>query len=103
MRLLIDNPNPLNVLDMRELDFCPESFQVITIQFEHLWNIHKILDSCRSWIYNNLSGRYCIFEDLKIVDNKLETVYQIGFEEASESTMFSLGCPVLHGHDIKLV
>jgi hypothetical protein len=48
MRLLIDNPNPLNVLDMRELDFCPESFQVITIQFEHLWNIHKILDSCRS-------------------------------------------------------
>lgn len=102
MRLLIDDPNPLNVLEMRELKFCPDHFTKLIVQSDS-WLIQKSIDQCRTWIYNNLSGRYCIVEDLKLVDNKLETVFQIGFEEASESTMFSLGCPVLHGTNVKLV
>ena len=95
MRFLHDEPNPLNVLELRELNFCPKSWTTVNIN-AHNWMANRIIDESRNWIYNNLSGRFCIISDVEIVNNKLEIVHKIGFEEASESTMFSLGCSVLH-------
>jgi hypothetical protein len=95
MRFLHDDPNPLNVLEIRELNFCPKDWTSIKIGTND-WNIQRKVDECRQWIYNNLSGRFCIVSDTEIVKNKMEIVYKIGFEEASESTMFNLGCSVLH-------
>jgi len=101
MRFLHDDPNPLNVLEIREINFCPSNWTSIKLSGNN-WNIARDIESCREWIYNNLSGRFCIVIDTDIVNNKMEIVHKIGFEEASESTMFSLGCSVLHDRDVTL-
>lgn len=96
MRFLHDDPNPLNVLEIRELNFCPSSWECVKLETKNSWEINNTIEECRKWIYSNLNGRFCIISDSALVDNKIEIVYKIGFEEASESTMFSLGCSVLH-------
>ena len=101
MRFLHDDPNPLNVIEMRELNYCPKDWTTVNLTGQS-WNISRQIDSCRNWIFNNLSGRFCIISDTEVVNNKLEIVHKIGFEEASESTMFSLGCSVLHDRDTAL-
>ena len=95
MRFLHDAPNPLNVLEIREIDFCPTDWATVKINSTS-WLINNTIEEIRRWVYNNLSGRFCIVSDVEIVDGKMEIVHKIGFEEASESTMFSLGCSVLH-------
>ena len=95
MRFLHDKPNPLNVLEIREINFCPKSWTTVMIK-GNPWDVTSNIDSCRQWIYNNLSGRFCIISDTELVDNKIEIVYKVGFEQGSESTMFSLRCSVLH-------
>jgi len=95
MRFMHDTPNALNVLEIRELNFCPTHWTTVNLN-GNSWSIAKDIDTCREWIYNNLSGRFCIISDTEVVENKMEIVYKVGFEEASESTMFSLGCSHLH-------
>jgi len=98
MRFLHDEPNPLNVMEMRELDYCPAHWTTVRINASN-WLINSVIDEIRNWVYNNLSCRFCIVTDVEVVDGKMEIVHKIGFEEASESTMFSLGCSVLHDLD----
>ena len=95
MRFLHDDPNPLNVLEIRELNFCPVDWATVKLNGDK-WNISRTIEECRQWIFNNLSGRFCIVNDVQVVNNKMEIIHKIGFEEAGESTMFSLGCSVLH-------
>lgn len=102
MRLLMQDPNPLNVLGIRELNYMPKNFECITLKNEG-WMIQSVVENARQWIYNNLEGRFCIVTNLKTINNKMEVVYQIGFEEPGESTIFSLGCSVLHNQNIQLV
>jgi len=37
------------------------------------------------------------------LDNKIEQVYILGFEDPSESSFFSLACPVLASQELKIV
>jgi hypothetical protein len=103
MRLLFDDPNPANVLKTREYNYCPNTWTSIVLGVRDSWSLRSDVDEIRSWIFNNLSGNFCIVNDVKIVDNKMEVVTKIGFEEASESTMFSLGCSVLHDRGITII
>jgi hypothetical protein len=49
------------------------------------------------WILQNLDSRFCIRKNTGLVDdNKMTTVYEVGFEDPKELTMFSLGCQILH-------
>jgi len=102
MRLLVQDPNPLNVLDIRELDTMPIHFEKLSLKIES-WNYTNTIDNIRDWIYNNLNGRFAIIQDLYLVDNKMENVYQIGFEDASEVSYFSLACSVLATDQVKIV
>ena len=61
------------------------------------------IEEVKRWIYNNLSSRFCIVQDLEILDNKIEQVYILGFEDPSESSFFSLACPVLASQELKIV
>jgi len=96
MRFLHDDPNPLNVLEIRELDYLPSNWEKVDLNIQNHWRIQYNLDEIRKWIYNNLQGRFCVVSDTGIIDNKMEIVYKIGFEIPGEATMFSLGCSVLH-------
>ena len=103
MRLLIDDPNPYNVLEIRKLRFIPKHFTVIKLQHHVPYWTNSLLTTIDNWIYNNCSGRYSIAEDLDVVDNKVEKIIKIGFENASESSYFSLGCSELTGHEVKVL
>ena len=96
MRFLHDDPNPLNVLEIRELDFLPKSWETVSLTNMISYRAEYQIGEFRKWIYNNLSGRFCIVSDLEIINNKMEIVFKVGFEVPGEATMFSLGCSHLH-------
>jgi|SRR6056300_1891058 hypothetical protein len=102
MRLLIDDPNPFNVLEIRELDFCPKNWTTVKLK-NNSYRSDITANQIKKWIYNNLSGRFCVVTDLDIIDNKLETITKIGFELSEESTMFNLACSHLHDGEVKVL
>jgi hypothetical protein len=102
MNNVLDNPNYLNILNIRKLNFIPKHFTTIKIINESYWG-NSILTSLDKWIYNNLNGRYAIVEDLDILENKTVKVCKIGFEIRSESSYFTLGCSDLAGQDVKVL
>jgi hypothetical protein len=91
MALVKGRANPLNLLALRKVYRLPPNFT--KIKLTNLENI-KLTEL---WIYQNLDGRYSFIKTTGIGnDNKLTTVYEVGFEDARELTMFTLGCPYLH-------
>ena len=88
--------NPLNVHGLRQLDWCPPHFERVT--FETFVNEKMI----SSWIYENLSGRFYVGDiDVartpggKVIDRQT----LVAFEQASESTYFSLFLPQINPAD----
>lgn len=102
MKLLMNGPNPLNVLDIREVETMPIHFQKINVKISS-WHGERTVNEIRNWIYNNLDGRFAVTEMLHLIDNKLENVYQIGFEKGSELSYFSLACSVLADDQVIIV
>lgn len=89
--------NPLNVLNQRSVDYIPDHFTVIdyTVGMEHAYQAPaKMIANITDWIFNKLDGRFHVV-NCGIVQNKTnvnEMLYliKIGFEQAEESTFFSL-------------
>jgi len=80
---------PLDVLNMRELDFLPKHFVTATINERYS---QKIVH----WVRNKLTGRYCVCRTPQIdSDDKLKTLSVIGFENEKELTYFMLACPYI--------
>lgn len=85
--------NPLNVLEIRRVGFCPPYFESVTLAPGY--NLAKAIDE---WIYDNLSGRYFIGNALEICQDNNKPFTQrikIGFENPSELSYFVLACPIL--------
>mgnify|MGYP000865462062 CR=1 FL=1 len=84
--------NPLNVLDIRKVEFCPPYFETAVI--DPSYNIHVAIDD---WIYSNCSGRYYIGTTVEENEshNGIKRKLKIGFEESKELTYFMLACPYL--------
>ena len=80
---------PLDILNMRELDFLPKHFVTTPINDRYS---QKIIH----WVRNKLAGRYCVCRTPQIdSDNKLKAVSVIGFEDDKELTYFMLACPYI--------
>ena len=47
MRLLAQDPNPLNILDIRELDYVPTHFEKIKLKCEMYYGTEKIEEEVR--------------------------------------------------------
>lgn len=84
--------NPLNVHNLRRVDWCPPHFTKVVIP--------KVVNErgLNGWIYENLSGRFCLdVVDLKDPHTKFGTSYTrhtfIAFENAGEASYFSLCLP----------
>jgi hypothetical protein len=86
--------NPLNVLKIRKVEFCPPYFETITIELTY--NLSKALNE---WIFDNLSGRYYIGDSIGLQDNdfdkKIHRKIKVGFENSKEMSYFMLACPLL--------
>ena len=50
MKLLVQDPNPLNILGIRELDTMPIHFEKIDVRIT-TWRIDNVADDIKNWIY----------------------------------------------------
>ena len=93
MALVRGKVNALALLEMRKLKRMPPNFAKITLKgLDHI-NVRSV----ELWILQNLDSRFCIRKNTGLIDdNKMTKVYEVGFEEPKELTMFSLGCHILH-------
>lgn len=79
-----NEPNPLNVHNLRKLKHCPPHFEQVI--FDLYTNESKIIN----WIYDNLDKRfYAGYHDVK-ADGKVIRSYRVAFENHSEASHFSL-------------
>jgi hypothetical protein len=93
MALVRGKVNALALLEMRKLKRMPPNFAKITLKGLDHANVRSV----ELWILQNLDSRFCIRKNTGLIDdNKMTTVYEVGFEEPKELTMFSLGCHILH-------
>ena len=87
----LKDPNPLDVLGIRRVNFCPPHFA--TVMVPRRYNIDKAI--C-SWIDDNLTGRYYFGQSIKLdQDNNLNQTNTVGFEQEKELSFFMLACPHL--------
>ena len=98
--------NPLNVLNQREVSRLPEHFTVLEYKVsldQARQNVNKTAETIKNWIFNNLDGRFyvascgLVSDDSNIngslyefTDPHLHYLIKIGFEIPEESTFFSL-------------
>jgi hypothetical protein len=73
--------NPLNVYNLRKLDFCPPHFE--KVYFNQISNDRNIID----WIFENLEGRFYI--DVDLTNSEVGSMC-VAFEIPSESSYFLL-------------
>lgn len=78
--------NPLDVLKCRELEYLPNHFQTVVIEYSSL-------DLIKKWILNKLQGRYCLTKTILLNEDKIENKLVAGFEKHKELTYFMLACP----------
>ncbi len=87
----LKEPNPLDILNIRKVKFCPPHFSTVDIQIKY--NIDKAI--C-DWIETNLSGRYFFGNTIGFDKSKnLTQTNLVGFEQAKELSFFMLACPHL--------
>ena len=87
----LKDPNPLTVLDMRRVSFCPPHFETVTLG--RRYNMEQAI--C-SWIENKLTGRYFFGTNVTLdEDNNISVVYTAGFENGKDLSYFTLACPYL--------
>ena len=82
--------NPLNVLDIRKLDFCPPYFETTTFAMKY-----NIISAMEEWITLNCNGRYFIGRSVQLVNDQITSSLKVGFESPSELSYFLLACPHL--------
>jgi hypothetical protein len=84
-------PNPLNVFEIRRVDYCPPYFESINLPLTY-----NLQESIERWIESNLKGRYYIGRSVDLIDNKIQNnLLKISFEESKEMSYFMLACPHL--------
>ena len=82
--------NPLNVLGQRRLQYSPKHFETMNIN-----SVYHV-DIIDAWVYYHLNSRYCIRKKQGLnSERKIIDVWEIGFEDPLELTLFTLGCPYL--------
>ena len=92
MSLNRNTVNPLSVLGLRKLRTPPEHFVKLKVNLASRLEIGLI----ENWINFNLNGRYSIAIRTSVIENNISEYIEIGFEEPSDRTLMTLGCPHLH-------
>jgi hypothetical protein len=90
--VIIKEPNPLDILNIRRAKFCPPHFS--KTELPRRYNLEGAI--C-DWIEHNLRGRYFFGPNVGLNNdtNSIESNYTVGFESAKELSFFMLACPFL--------
>lgn len=81
--------NPLNVLELRRVEFPAHHF-VYTMLPKYTPVYMAKVDT---WIDQNLNGRYYIGQSIDLIDNTIVFTVKVGFENDKELSFFKLACP----------
>jgi hypothetical protein len=85
--LKYQEPNPLNIHGLRQLDYQPPHFT--PVHFELYTSAREL----ENWIWENLEGRFYFgdhFQNVIEDNNRIHIVKCAAFENASEASYFSL-------------
>lgn len=85
--------NPLNVFGLRQLNYCPPHFEVISFD---LYVSPKVITD---WIYENLEGRFYLGDHYQPDDadpTKIKMLKAAGFERHEEASYFGLFLPSIN-------
>ena len=83
--------NPLNVLNIRKVEFCPPYFETVTLNTRY-----NFLDALKEWIQHHCTGRYYVGQTVSLNEtDSIAIVVKVGFEEKKELSYFMLACPHL--------
>jgi len=83
--------NPLNVFNLRKLNWMPRHFSKASI--EYFVDIKELED----WIEYNLDSRYFLKKSIFINDkNRISENLIIGVEDPKELTYLMIGCSLLY-------
>ena len=77
--------NPLNVHQLRQLDFCPPHFSTVIIELSN--TSEKAISD---WVWENLQGRFYVGPVDVREDDHYQRKVQISFELPEELSYFSL-------------
>ena len=68
--------NPLNVLNQREVSMMPEHFTKIKHEIDYTsGRTHNdVVDDIKTWIFNNLDGRFTVTEYEKADNDNIESI-----------------------------
>lgn len=90
----LKDPNPLDILRLRRVKFCPPTFA--TTDVARRYNLERAI--CE-WIEDHLSGRYFFGQNVGLKEDdqmhSIQSVYTVGFESKKELSFFLLACPHL--------
>lgn len=81
---------PLDVLDIRRVDYCPPWFAEIKMPVHY--NLEQAITN---WIEQNLKSRFYVDTVIGVIDGKTSKVIKIAFEDPKELSFFTLACPHL--------
>jgi len=83
--------NPLNVFNLRKLNWMPKHFSKASVV--HFIDIKEL----ENWIEYNLESRYFLKKSVFITDkNRFSEHLIIGVEDPKELTYLMIGCSLLH-------
>jgi hypothetical protein len=83
--------NPLNVLEVRRVEFCPPYFETVVINPNY--NLSKAVEE---WIYENCSSRFYVGNTVELSETaSFKQKIKIGFENPAELSFFMIACPLL--------
>ena len=90
--------NPLDVFDLRQVNFCPPHFERIAFDIR---TSEKII---RDWIFENCEGRFFLGDMVAPSDKENSVVMHkvAAFERHSEATYFGLFLPTINSHHSSL-
>lgn len=87
--------NPLDVFDLRQVDFCPAHFEKIP------FDIRVSEKNIRDWIFENCEGRFFLGD--MVTPNESgsgASVHKVAaFERHSEATYFGLFLPTINANN----
>lgn len=85
--------NPLDVFDLRQVNFCPPHFEKIAFDIR---TSEKVI---RDWIFENCEGRFFLGDMVAPNETGAPVMHKVAaFERHSEATYFGLFLPTINGY-----
>lgn len=85
--------NPLNVHQLRRMEFCPPHFTPV------FFDLSAAEKTISDWIWENLEGRFCLIDHYQTSDTGNNMQKMAAFEQPGEASYFALILNTINSYD----